>query len=198
MQGSLDQRALDQLFRAARTFHDWQDVVVTDDDLRSLYDLFRWGPTSANSNPARFVWVRSPEGKARLASLAARTNQAKILAAPVTVIVGQDMAFADALPKLVPPDRVEGLQSYFARPDIAKATAMRNSSLQAAYLMLAARALGLDCGPMSGFSQEDVDAEFFAGTQVRSNLICSLGHGKTESLFPRMPRLAFEDANSFR
>ncbi|MBY2907716.1 malonic semialdehyde reductase [Rhizobium leguminosarum] len=195
---SLDQQALDQLFRTARTYHDWQDMPVSDESLRSLYDLFRWGPTSANTNPARFVWVRSSEGKARLAAEAAEMNRPKILAAPVTVIVGQDLAFADMLPNLAPPERVEKLQSYFAQDGIAESTAIRNSSLQAAYLIIAARALGLDCGPMSGFSHEGVDAAFFNGTRIRSNLICSLGYGKTESLYPRSPRLAFEEANTFR
>ena len=198
MQGSLDQHALDQLFRTARTYNDWQDVPVSDDSLWSLYDLFKWGPTSANANPARFVWVRSPSGKARLAAVAAEMNRAKILAAPVTVIVGQDLAFAEALPKLAPPERVAKLQSYFAQPGAAESTAMRNSSLQVAYLIIAARALGLDCGPMSGFSHEGVDAEFFAGMQIRSNLICCLGYGKAESVYPRGPRLTFEDANTLR
>lgn len=198
MRAPLDQHALDQLFRTARTYNDWQAAPVSDDTLKAIYDLFRWGPTSANASPARFVWVRSPEGKARLAAVAAEMNRTKILAAPVTVIVGQDLAFAEALPKLAPPERVKKLQDYFAQPGIAESTAIRNSSLQAAYLILAARALGLDCGPMSGFSHEGVDAEFFANTTIRSNLICSLGHGKAESLYPRGPRLAFEDANTLR
>jgi 3-hydroxypropanoate dehydrogenase len=114
------------------------------------------------------------------------------------VIVGQDLTFADALPKLAPPERIAKLQSYFAQHGAVESTAMRNSSLQATYLFIAARALGLDCGPMSGFSHEGVDAEFFADTQIRSNLICSLGHGKAESVYPRGPRLTFEDANTFR
>jgi 3-hydroxypropanoate dehydrogenase len=198
MRGPIAQRALDQLFRTARTYNDWQDIPVTDQTLRSLYDLLKWGPTSANGCPARFVWVRSPEGKERLAAAVAEMNRPKILAAPVTVIVGQDLAFAETLPKLAPPELVEKLQTYFAQPGLAESTAMRNSSLQAAYLMLAARALGLDCGPMSGFSHEDVDAEFFAGTQVRSNMICSIGYGKAESLYPRGPRLTFEEANTLR
>jgi 3-hydroxypropanoate dehydrogenase len=112
--------------------------------------------------------------------------------------VGQDLGFAEALPKLAPPGRVTTLQSYFAQPGVAESTAMRNSSLQAAYLMIAARALGLHCGPMSGFSHEGVDAAFFAGTRVRSNMICSLGYGKAESVYPRGPRLAFEEANTLR
>lgn len=198
MKKSLSKRAMDQLFWTARTYNAWQDVPVPDDCLRSLYDLFRWGPTSANANPARFVWVRSPAGKARLAAEAADMNRAKILAAPVTVIVGQDLAFAEALPRLAPPELVAKLQNYFAQTGVAESTAMRNSSLQAAYLMIAARALGLDCGPMSGFSNEGVDAAFFAGTQIRSNLICCLGYGKPGGVHPRGPRLSFEEANQFR
>lgn len=198
MRQSLDQTALDQLFRTARTYNDWQDVAISDETLKSLYELLKWGPTSANANPARFVWVRTPEGKARLAAAAAEMNRAKILAAPVTVIVGQDLAFADALPQLMAAERVEAMRSYFAQPGVTEATAMRNSSLQAAYLIIAARALGLDCGPMSGFSHEAVDAAFFAGTEIRSNLICSLGYGKSESVYPRGPRLTFEEAGSFQ
>lgn len=198
MKKSLSKRALDQLFLTARTYNEWQDVPVSDDCLRSLYDLFRWGPTSANATPARFIWVRSPEGKARLAAEAADMNKAKILAAPVTVIVGQDLAFAEALPKLAPPERVEKLQNYFAQTGVAESSAILNSSLQAAYLMIAARALGLDCGPMSGFSHEGVDAAFFGGTKIRSNLICCLGYGKPGGFYPRGPRLTFDDANAFR
>jgi len=198
MRGSLDQHALDQLFLTARTFNDWEKTPVTDDDLRSLYHLLMWGPTSANTNPARFVWVRSDEGKHKLAALAADNNREKVLAAPVTVIIGQDLSFADRLPKLVPDGMIEKMREYFVRPGMAESTAMRNSSLQAAYLMIAARALGLDCGPMSGFDQEGVDAEFFAGTQVRSNMLCNLGYGKVESLYPRASRLSFEEANSLQ
>jgi 3-hydroxypropanoate dehydrogenase len=125
----------------------------------------------------------------------AEMNRPKVLAAPVTVIIGQDLAFVDQLPKLAPSELLDKLRAYFAQPGLAESTAMRNSSLQAAYLMLAARALGLDCGPMSGFSNVGVDDEFFANTSIRSNLICGLGYGKGKSLYPRGPRLEFEEAN---
>jgi len=189
----LDASALDQLFRAARTRNGWTDRPVTDAQLRELHDLMKFGPTAANSCPARFVWVRSAEGKAKLAALASEGNRAKILAAPVTVIVGHDLAFADRLEQLNP-GRGEGMRAWFADAAAAEVTAFRNGSLQGAYLMIAARALGLDCGPMSGFDNAAVDAAFFAGTRIRSNFICGLGYGSDERLFPRQPRLSFEDA----
>ena len=189
----LDASALDQLFRAARTRNGWTDRPVSDAQLRELYDLLKFGPTAANACPARFVWVRSAEGKARLAALAAEGNRSKILSAPVTVIVGHDLAFADRLEQLNP-GRGEGMKAWFADVAAAELTAFRNGSLQGAYLMIAARALGLDCGPMSGFDNAAVDAAFFAGTGVRSNFICGLGYGSDERLFPRQPRLPFDDA----
>jgi 3-hydroxypropanoate dehydrogenase len=185
--------ALDQLFRTARTYNDWSDETVSDDTLRALYDLVKWGPTSANASPARFVWVRSAEGKARLASHAMELNRPKILAAPVTVIIGHDLDFPDTMPKLFPA-RGEMMQQYFKQPGVAEVTAMRNGTLQGGYLIVAARSLGLDCGPMSGFDNAAVDREFFAGTRIQSNFICSLGHGKPESVWPRNPRLTFEEA----
>lgn len=189
----LDDHALDQLFRTARTRNGWTDRPVTDAQLRELHDLMRFGPTAANACPARFVWVRSADGKAKLAALASEGNRAKILAAPVTVIVGHDLAFADRLEQLNP-GRGEGMKAWFADAAAAEVTAFRNGSLQGAYLMIAARALGLDCGPMSGFDNAAVDAAFFAGTRIRSNFICGLGYGSDERLFPRQPRLSFEDA----
>lgn len=192
----LSDRALEQLFRAARTYNGWTDEPVAEDSVRALYDLLKWGPTSANTCPARFVWVRSAEGKARLASLAMAGNRAKILAAPLTVIIGHDLDFADAIPKLAP-TRAEAIRQWFVDPDVATVTAVRNGTLQGAYLILAARALGLDCGPMSGFDNAAVDRAFFADTRIRSNFICSLGHGRPESLHPRGPRLSFEEAGHF-
>jgi 3-hydroxypropanoate dehydrogenase len=192
----LSAAALDQLFRSARTPNDWTAEAVGEDTLRALYDLFKWGPTSANSSPARFVWVRSAEGKTRLSSLAMDANRPKILAAPVTVIIGHDMDFPDMMPKLFPA-RGEMMQQYFKQPGVAESTAMRNGTLQGAYLMIAARALGLDCGPMSGFDNAAVDREFFPGTRIQSNFICCLGHGKPESVWPRNPRLTFEEAGRF-
>jgi nitroreductase len=166
---------------------------IADDTLHALYDLVKWGPTSANSSPARFVWVRSPEAKAQLASLAMDANRPKILAAPVTVIIGHDLDFPDTMPKLFPA-RGEMMRGYFQQPGVAEVTAMRNGSLQGGYLIVAARSLGLDCGPMSGFDNAGVDAAFFSGTRIQSNFICCLGHGKPESIFPRNPRLTFEEA----
>jgi 3-hydroxypropanoate dehydrogenase len=197
MANALQPNALDQLFRSARTHIAWSEKPVGDPLIRELYELMKWGPTSANGCPARYVWVRSPEGKKRLAELAAELNKAKILAAPVTVIIGYDLDFAESLPKLMPAPRAEMMKKYFAQPGLAEPTAFRNSSLQGAYLIIAARALGLDCGPMSGFDNAAVDQAFFAGTRIRSNFICSLGYGKAESLFPRSPRLSFEDAGHF-
>jgi 3-hydroxypropanoate dehydrogenase len=161
--------------------------------VREIYDLMKWGPTSANCSPARFVWVRSADGKAKLAGLAAEQNKAKILQAPVTVIIGHHLDFAAELPKLLP-HAAEVMQQYFAAPGVAEVTAMRNGTLQGAYLIIAARALGLDCGPMSGFDNAGVDEAFFSGTRIRSNFICSIGHGDPASVFPRHPRLSFDEA----
>lgn len=193
----LNPSAMDQLFRHARTYHEWLDKPVEESILLELYDLLKMGPTSANCCPARFIWVRSPEGKARLSALAMDANRAKIIAAPVTVIIGYDMAFSDKLPKLLPEALVERMQAMFKMPGVAEISAIRNSTLQGAYLMMAARALGLDCGPMSGFDNAAVDKTFFAGTAIQSNFICSLGYGKPNSPFPRSPRLSFDEACQF-
>jgi 3-hydroxypropanoate dehydrogenase len=197
MHPKLDGPALDILFRKARTRNGWSAEAVTEDEIRELYKLLKWGPTSGNGSPARFVWVRSAEGKSQLAALASEANRPKILAAPVTVIVGYDMDFGEQMPKLFPA-RGEAMKAMFASsPVIAETTAFRNSSLQGAYLILAARALGLDCGPMSGFDNAGVDRVFFGNSRVRSNFICSLGHGTEENLFPRNPRLTFDEAGRF-
>ena len=193
MPNKVDAQALDQVFRLARTRNAWTDKSVSDAQLRELYDLVKVGPTSANSCPARFVWVRTGEGRARLAALASQTNRPKILAAPVTVIIGYDLDFAAKLPELFPA-RGEKMQEVLRDEALAQVTALRNSSLQGGYLILAARALGLDTGPMSGFDNDRVDSEFFAGTRIKSNFICSLGYGSDENLFPRNPRLSFEEA----
>jgi 3-hydroxypropanoate dehydrogenase len=189
----LSDAALDQLFRAARTRNGWTDRPVTEQQLRELYDLVKLGPTSSNCCPARFVWAMSSEAKKKLAAFASPNNAPKILAAPVTVIVGYDLDFAEQMPKLFPA-RGKAMQAYFADPDIARSTAFRNGSLQGAYLILAARSLGLDCGPMSGFRNDAVDSEFFAGTRIKSNFICSVGYGSDDNLFPRNPRLTFEES----
>jgi 3-hydroxypropanoate dehydrogenase len=188
--------SLDQIFRSAHTYNGWTQPPVEEAVVRDLYDLLRWGPTSANCCPARFVWVRSEQGKAKLAALAFEKNRPKILAAPLTVIVGNDFEFADVLPKLMP-HNTEGMQKAFAAPGMPESTAMRNGSLQGAYLIIAARALGLDCGPMSGFDNAGVDKAFFAGTRIQSNFICGIGHGDPASVFPRNPRLSFEEAGHF-
>lgn len=196
MPNELDAAALDQLFRTARTRNAWTGTPVSEAQIRELYELVKLGPTSANSCPARFVWVRTDEGRARLGALASQTNRIKILTAPLTAIVGYDLDFAGQLPRLFPA-RGEKMKEIFRDQRLAETTAFRNSSLQGGYLILAARALGLDTGPMSGFDNEGVDAEFFAGTRIKSNFLCSIGYGSEENLFARNPRLSFEEAGSF-
>jgi len=194
MPSALNDQSLDQIFRKAHTPNGWKDQPVDDATVRAIYDLMKWGPTSANCSPARFVWVRSAQGKATLSALAADLNKAKILQAPVTVIIGNDLDFAAQLPKLMP-HAAERMQQYFAMPGIAEVTAMRNGTLQGAYFIVAARALGLDCGPMSGFDNAGVDKAFFSGTRIQSNFICSIGHGDPATVFPRNYRLSFEEAS---
>jgi 3-hydroxypropanoate dehydrogenase len=196
MRTELPPTSLNQILREARTYSAWSDTPVDEVIVRELYDLLKWGPTSANSSPARFVWVRSQEGKAKLAALALDKNQQKILNAPLTVIIGNDLDFASELPKLMP-HNAEAMQQAFARPGMTEATARRNGTLQGGYLVIAARALGLDCGPMSGFDNAGVDREFFAGTRIESNFICSIGYGEPAALFPRNPRLTFDEAGRF-
>ncbi len=188
----LNDAAHDQLFRTARTYNAFTGEI-DEATLHRLYDLLKWGPTAANACPARFVFLRSPEAKARLAPALDPGNRDKTLAAPVTVIVGYDMAFYDKLPVLFPHTDA---RSWFAgKPEAALETvALRNGSLQGAYLILAARALGLDTGPMSGFNNALVDETFFAGTAIRSNFLVNLGKGDPGSIFPRSPRLGFDEA----
>ncbi len=193
MSEKLDELTLGRLFSAARTRNGWTARPVTEDQLRELYDLVKFGPTSANCCPARFVWVRSAEGKRKLAELATPGNAEKILAAPVTVIIGHDLGFAEKMPTLFPA-RGEQLREFFSEPQVAEVTAFRNGSLQGANLILAARALGLDSGPMSGFSNDGADQEFFANTRIKSNFICSIGYASDQNLFPRNSRLSFEQA----
>lgn len=187
----LDAAALDQLFRTARSQNAWLDKPVPDSLLVELHDLMKWGPTSANCWPLRVVYVKSPEAKARLVPLMMEGNRAKVQAAPVTAILGMDMAFYEQLPKLFP--HTDAKSWFVGNTPLIEATAFRNSSLQGAYFMLAARALGLDCGPMSGFDADKVNAEFFTGTTVKANFICSLGYGDPAGLFPRSPRPEFAD-----
>ena len=190
----IDDNSLDQLFREGRSHGVWTDAQVTETDLRAIYELTKFGPTSANSSPARFVWVRTDEGKARLKPHLSAANADKVIKAPVTVIIGYDAAFANELPRLFP--QAPGAKEWFSDPKVAEITAFRNGTLQGGYLILAARALGFDTGPMSGFDNAGVDREFFAGTTIKSNFICSIGRGDPSKLPPRNPRLSFEEAGS--
>lgn len=190
----LDNRALDQLFREARTFNGYLDRAVSEAQLGQIWDLMKFGPTSANCLPARMVWCISDEAKERLAALTLPSNGDKIRNAPVSVIIGMDMEFYEQLPELFPH---ADAKSWFAGNDtLIATTAFRNSSLQGAYFIMAARALGLDTGPMSGFSNDAVDAAFFAGTKVKSNFISTLGYGDPTSIFDRSPRPGFDRFNS--
>lgn len=192
MSDRIAEASLDRLFRAARTRNGWREEPVPEALLREVYDLAKWGPTASNAGPARFVFLTSAEAKARLSPHLSSGNRAKSLAAPVNVIVAYDLAFAEQMPELFPHN--PGAAEWFKAPDVARETAFRNGSLQGAYLILAARSLGLDCGPMSGFNKDGVDQEFFAGTPWRTNFVCNLGFGNDENLFERLPRLSFEAA----
>ncbi len=198
---------LDLLFYNARTHNKWRDRPVSDETLRQLYDALRWAPTAANSNPARFVFIRTKEAKERLRPALAPGNVEKTMAAPVTVIIAYDLLFFEKMPKLFPHN--PGMRDLYAKnPQLVETTARRNSSLQGAYMILAARALGLDCGPMSGFDNAKLDEiffragqecegceqEFFPEGHVRSNFLCNLGYGDPAGLHPRGPRLEFEEA----
>jgi 3-hydroxypropanoate dehydrogenase len=187
----LQPAALDQLFRQARTRNAWRPEPVDEGVWRELYELASLGPTAANCSPARLLFLVSEEGKARALKHLSKTNAAKSGAASAIVIIAQDLNFADHLPKLNP--RAPGAQNWYSDPAVRDATALRNSALQGAYLILAARALGLDAGPISGFDANGIDEEFFAGTSLRANFICMLGYGADEPL-PRLPRLAFDEA----
>lgn len=189
---SLDNNALNQLFTQARTFSAWQDKAVTSEQLHQLYELTKFAPTSTNGSPARFVFVTSPEAKAKLKPALAEGNVAKTMSAPVTVIVAADYDFYDYLPQLFP--QTDAKSWFVGNQALIDATAFRNSSLQGAYLIMAARALGLDTGAMSGFDNATVDAAFFAGTNTRSNFLINLGYGDVAKLYPRNPRLSFEQA----
>ena len=207
MKSTLPDEALNQIFGEARTYSTWLDKPVSDEILRQLYDLMKWGPTSANGSPARFVFLRTTEAKERLRPALAPGNVEKTMTAPITAIIAYDLMFFEKLPKLFP--HAPGMRDLFAQnPQLVEETARRNSSLQGAYLIIAARALGLDCGPMSGFDNAKVDEEFFgAGKEcegceqeffpaghVKSNFLCNLGYGDELKAFPRGPRLAFHEA----
>jgi 3-hydroxypropanoate dehydrogenase len=185
---AINDEALDIIFRAARTHRVWTDTPVSQTTLMAIYDLMRWGPTSANSSPARIVFVVSPEAKEKLKPYLDPGNVAKTMTAPATAIIGYDVAFARQMPKLNP------RAGAFDDPAANEVTAFRNGSLQGAYFIIAARALGLDCGPMSGFDNDGVDRAFFAGTAIKSNFLCNIGYGDPTKLHPRAARLCFDEA----
>ncbi len=187
----LDDDGLDLLFREARTHNDWQDIPVSDELLRELHDLMIFGPTSANCQPMRVIFVKSEAAKAKLKPALMPGNVDKTMAAPVCAILGYDTAFFDDLPRLFPHKDMSGM--FRDNAALAEATAFRNGTLQGAYFMIAARALGLDCGPMSGFDLAAVDQAFFAGTTVKANFLCSLGYGDETKVFVRSPRYRFDE-----
>lgn len=190
----LDDAGLDLLFREGRSFNGYTDEPVTTAELRAIWDLARMGPTSANMSPARIIWCTTDTAKDKLAPLMSATNADKIRNAPVTAIIGMDYQFYDKLPYLFP--HVDARPWFTGNQAMIETSAFRNSTLQGAYLILAARALGLDTGPMSGFDNAAVDAAFFAGTPVKSNFITTLGHGDRSTIFERLPRLDFDEANT--
>ena len=192
MRNTIDDAALDQMFRSARSQNKWQDKPVSDTLIQAIYDLMRMAPTSANGSPARFIFINSEAGREKLKPFLLPNNVSKVMTAPVTAIIGYDLEFYEKLPVLFP--HVDARSWFAGNERLAEATAFRNSSLQGAYLIMAARALGLDCGPMSGFDNDGVDKAFFAGTKVRSNFICCIGYGDPSGVFPRSPRLSFDEA----
>ena len=194
MTKALDQVAFEQLFLEARTQNAWKEGEVSDETLRRLVDIVKMGPTSANCSPARYVFVKSPEAKERLKPHLSGGNLEKTMSAPVTVIIANDMEFYEHLPKLFP--HTDAKSWFTSNEDLIRETAFRNATLQGGYMIIAARALGLDCGPMSGFDQAGVDEEFFKGTTYKSNFLLNLGHGDSSALFPRSPRFEFEEVAS--
>jgi nitroreductase len=189
----LSDKDLDTIFRGARSYNRWQEKDVTDITLQAIYDLTRWGPTAVNCSPQRILFVRTPEARARLVPLVSEGNRVKVETAPVPAILAYDTLFYDKLPQLYPP-RPAVRERFANDPERAKETAIRNASMQIGYFIVAARALGLDCGPMGGFDKAAVDAEFFPSGQWKANLLCALGYGTEEALNPRNPRLEFDDA----
>ncbi|MGD9944517.1 MAG: malonic semialdehyde reductase [Burkholderiaceae bacterium] len=191
----IDDQALDTLFRTARTQNGWRDQPVSDDTLRRLYELVKLGPTAANTCPARFVFLRSAQAKERLRPALSPGNLDKTMQAPVVTIVAYDSQFHELLPQLFPhrPTAKDGFDGPEKAP-LRQTVALRNGSLQGGYLILAARAVGLECGPMSGFDNAKVDAEFFPDGRFKSNFLCNLGHGDPSKVMPRLPRLSFEEA----
>jgi 3-hydroxypropanoate dehydrogenase len=194
MTKALDQAAFDQLFLEARTQNAWKEGEIRDETLRRLFDIVKMAPTSANCSPARYVFVKSPEAKERLKPHLSGGNLEKTMAAPVTVIIANDMEFYEHLPKLFP--HTDAKSWFTSNGDLIRETAFRNATLQGGYMIIAARALGLDCGPMSGFDQAGVDEEFFKGTTYKSNFLLNLGQGDPSALFQRSPRFEFDEVAS--
>ncbi|APT55945.1 malonic semialdehyde reductase [Roseomonas gilardii] len=191
MPDTIDTAALDRIFRTARSQNKWQDRPVSEAQLRKIYDLLKLGPTAGNSSPARFVFVTSPEGKEKLRPALSSGNLEKTMSAPVVAIAAYDLDFTEQLPKLFPH---MDARPWYADPEVRQVNAFRNGSLQAAYLIVAARAVGLDAGPMSGFNNALVDEAFFAGTRIKSNMLVNLGYGDPAGVRERLPRLSFEEA----
>jgi len=189
----VDDAALDLLFRKARSHNGWLDKPITDELLRRLYELMKWGPTSANCSPARLVFVRTPANKERIRPALSPNNVEKTMTAPVIAIVAYDSRFYEHLPQLFPRNP-QVAELFASNAALSATTAFRNGTLQGGYFLLAARAVGLDCGPMSGFDNAKIDAEFFSDGRFKSNFLCGLGHGDPAKLHPRSPRLAFEEA----
>ena len=188
----LNDTTIETLFTQARTHNAWLDKPVSDAQLHQIYDLMRWGPTSANCSPARIVFIKTQEAKVRLLECMAPGNVEKTRAAPVTAIIAMDMAFYEKLPQLFP--HADAKPWFEGNQPLIDATAFRNSSLQGGYFIMAARSIGLDCGPMSGFDAEKINATFFSGTSVKANFVCNLGYGDPAALFTRSPRLSFDEA----
>ncbi|MDH5785185.1 MAG: malonic semialdehyde reductase [Chromatiales bacterium] len=192
MRDPLSDTAVTQLFTEARSYNRWLESEVSDELLKRLYELMKWGPTAANSCPARIIFVKSEEAKQRLIPCLAEGNVEKAMSAPVVAIIGMDMEFYEQLPKLFP--HTDARSWFVGKPEKIAENAIRNSSLQGGYFVIAARSLGLDCGPMSGFDYPALEAEFFPDGKIKANFICGIGYGSEEQLYPRGPRLTFDEA----
>jgi len=189
---AINDEALDRIFRTARTQNKWFDKPISITHLMAIYDLTRWGPTSANVSPARFLFLISKDAKQRLKPHLLPGNVEKVMTSAATAVIGYDLDFPELIPKLFPHN--PGAKDWFKDPKLRETTAFRNGTLQGAYFIIAARALGVDCGPMSGFDNASVDKEFFAGTNVKSNFLCAIGHGDPTGVLARSPRLSFDEA----
>lgn len=187
----LSDEALDQLFREARTYNEWRDEDISDVTLQALFDLMKMGPTSANCSPLRIVFIKSDEAKEKLKPVLSEGNVEKTMTAPVTAILAEDTKFYDHMPKLFP--HTDAKSWFIGNDDLIRETAFRNSTLQGAYFIMAARSLGLDCGPMSGFDTDKLNEAFFKDTTFKVNFLCNLGYGDPKNLFPRSPRFEFDD-----